>query len=72
MDDMPGSQYSQPDRPVDAVPLALASRRELNEIFAPDLAQAIWDDAQCAEKRKEICTIDFDLTLAYELFTPKS
>ena len=47
--------------PVDAVPLALASRRELNEIFAPDLAQAIWDDAQCAEKRGEICTIDYDI-----------
>lgn len=47
--------------PANAVPLAQASRAELQAIFVPDLAKAIWDDAQCAEKRGEICTVDFDI-----------
>ena len=47
--------------PPDAVPLAQASRNELGSIFVPELAQAIWDDAQCAQRRHEICTVDFDL-----------
>jgi hypothetical protein len=44
-----------------SVPLARASRKELSEVFAPDLAWAIWNDAQCAEKRGEICVLDFDV-----------
>lgn len=44
-----------------AVPLAKAKSAELQTIFVPDLAKAIWDDAQCAEKRGEICTLDFDI-----------
>lgn len=47
--------------PPDAVPLAQASRKELGSIFVPELAQAIWEDAQCAQKLHEICTVDFDL-----------
>lgn len=44
-----------------AVPLALASRAELEKVFAPDLAKAIWSDAQCADKAKEVCALDFDI-----------
>jgi len=47
--------------PPNAVPLALANRAELQATFVPDLANAIWDDAQCAGKRGEICTLDFDI-----------
>src|SRR5262249_1742437 len=47
--------------PPNAVPLALANRTELQATFMPDLAKAIWDDAQCAKKRGEICTLDFDI-----------
>lgn len=47
--------------PPNAVPLALAKRAELQATFVPDLAKAIWDDAQCAEKRGEICILDFDI-----------
>jgi len=47
--------------PAGKVPLARASKNELFEIFAPDLALAIWNDSQCAEKRGEICVLDFDV-----------
>lgn len=47
--------------PPNAVPLALANRAELQATFVPDLAKAIWEDAQCAAKRGEICTLDFDI-----------
>lgn len=47
--------------PSGAVPLAQASKKELVNVFAPDLAQEIWQDAQCAQKRREICILDFDI-----------
>lgn len=47
--------------PAGAVPLAQARYKELQEIFVPDLARAVLNDAQCAAKRREICTLDFDL-----------
>jgi len=47
--------------PAGKVPLARASRKELAEVFAPDLALAIWNDSQCAKKRGEICVLDFDV-----------
>lgn len=43
------------------VPLARASREELAEIFAPDLALAIWNDSECIKIRGEICALDFDV-----------
>jgi hypothetical protein len=49
------------DSPAGKVPLARASRKELSEVFAADLALAIWNDSQCAEKRGEICVLDFDV-----------
>lgn len=49
------------DPPAGKVPLAKASRKELSEVFAPDLALAIWNDSRCAEKRGEICVLDFDV-----------
>jgi hypothetical protein len=47
--------------PMGAAPLAQASHKELHSIFVPDLAQAIWRDSQCALKRREICSLDFDI-----------
>lgn len=47
--------------PPSAAPLAQAKSAELQATFVPDLANAIWDDAQCAKKRGEICTLDFDI-----------
>jgi hypothetical protein len=47
--------------PPNAAPLSKAKSAELQATFVPDLAKAIWDDAQCAEKRGEICTLDFDI-----------
>ncbi len=47
--------------PRNALPLAQASREELRGIFSPELAQAIWADAQCAQKRGEICLLDFEI-----------
>jgi len=47
--------------PANAVPVAHASRLELQATFVPDLASAIWKDTQCAAKRREICTLDFDI-----------
>jgi len=47
--------------PAGKVPLARATREELSGIFVSDLALAIWNDAQCAEKRGEICVLDFDV-----------
>lgn len=49
------------DPPAGKVPLARASIKELSDVFAADLALAIWNDAQCAEKRGEICVLDFDV-----------
>lgn len=47
--------------PANAVPLAQTNRAELQAIFVPDLAMAIWEDSQCIEKRGEICNLDFDI-----------
>lgn len=43
------------------VPLAKASKKELFDVFVPDLALAIWNDTQCAKRHSEICVLDFDL-----------
>jgi hypothetical protein len=47
--------------PIGAEPLANASQDELRSIFAPELANAIWSDAQCSEEQGEICRLDFDI-----------
>ncbi|TBR36729.1 MULTISPECIES: hypothetical protein [Dyella] len=48
-------------QPAGSVPLALESQVKLKEIFASDLARALKEDSQCAERSQEVCKIDFDI-----------
>lgn len=51
-----------PEQPVSpSVSLTQERLGKLRRVFADDLAQAIFDDAQCVRKTSEVCLLDFDI-----------